>query len=381
MPTQTLRLPHHLPELDGLRAIAALGVVVTHVSFQTGTGWGIAERFDYFVAVFFALSAFLLWRRRGLHSPARYFFSRFTRLVPAYLTCVIAVLLFFPATFTVKQVLVNLTSTQIYVAEGLAPGLTHLWSLCVEFAFYLVLPLLTMTIGTLAARTRIIVLIAAAVVSLGWGFLPFVADFEDGDINSQIWPPAYTLWFVVGMLAAEFEPHTARVQGLRWIRPLSWLPAIGCLWLASREFFGPLGLEHPEPGEFARRVLVGGIFAACVVVPVALLPRENSLLTTPLFQALGRWSYSIFLWHVALLGVAFPLTGISLFSGSTWDFCVILLATVALTIPVSAASYILVEKPARTWLNQWLAAYRRPGAHRQANAAATNNSSKSESPA
>ena len=58
-------VPQHLPELDGLRAVASLGIIVTHVSFQTGTGWGFAGRFDYFVAVFFALSAFLLWRRRG----------------------------------------------------------------------------------------------------------------------------------------------------------------------------------------------------------------------------------------------------------------------------------------------------------------------------
>ena len=62
-------LPRHISELDGMRGCAALGIVVTHVSFQTGTGWGIAERFDYFVSVFFALSAFLLWRRRALHSP------------------------------------------------------------------------------------------------------------------------------------------------------------------------------------------------------------------------------------------------------------------------------------------------------------------------
>ncbi|WP_348521853.1 acyltransferase family protein [Corynebacterium guaraldiae] len=53
-----------LPELEGVRALAALAVVVTHVSFQTATGWAWAERLDYGVAVFFVLSGFLLWRRR-----------------------------------------------------------------------------------------------------------------------------------------------------------------------------------------------------------------------------------------------------------------------------------------------------------------------------
>ena len=113
-----LSVPQHLPELDGLRAVAALGVIVTHVSFQTGIGWGITERFDYFVAVFFALSAFVLWRRRGLHAPGEYFRSRVARLAPAYLACVCLVLALLPDAHTASlgQVLTNLTSTQIYTA-------------------------------------------------------------------------------------------------------------------------------------------------------------------------------------------------------------------------------------------------------------------------
>ena len=42
--------------------MAAYGIVATHVAFQTATGSAVLERFDYFVAVFFALSAFLLAR-------------------------------------------------------------------------------------------------------------------------------------------------------------------------------------------------------------------------------------------------------------------------------------------------------------------------------
>ena len=134
-------VPQHLPELDGLRAVASLGIIVTHVSFQTGTGWGFAGRFDFFVAVFFALSAFLLWRRRGLHTLSGYARSRVARLLPAYYACVVAVMLLLPDahSLTLTQLLSNLTSTQIYVVDGLAPGLTHLWSLCVEFFFYLFL--------------------------------------------------------------------------------------------------------------------------------------------------------------------------------------------------------------------------------------------------
>jgi peptidoglycan/LPS O-acetylase OafA/YrhL len=55
-----------LPAVEGMRACAAIGVVLTHVAFQTGTAGGVIgrllHRFDLAVAVFFALSGFLLWR-------------------------------------------------------------------------------------------------------------------------------------------------------------------------------------------------------------------------------------------------------------------------------------------------------------------------------
>ena len=69
-----------LPAVEGMRACAAVGVVVTHVAFQTGHTGGITGRlfgrFDLAVAVFFALSGFLLWRghaaaARGLRPVRR----------------------------------------------------------------------------------------------------------------------------------------------------------------------------------------------------------------------------------------------------------------------------------------------------------------------
>nr|WP_312955027.1 acyltransferase [Corynebacterium flavescens] len=350
-----LSVPQHLPELDGLRAVAAVGIIVTHVSFQTGIGWGITERFDYFVAVFFALSAFLLWRRRGLHAPGEYFFSRVARLAPAYLACVCVVLALLPEAHTASpgQVLSNLTATQIYVKDGLAPGLTHLWSLCVEFSFYLVLPLLAWALAGRTRGQRIAVLVTAGILSLGWAFLPFVAEYDSDQVNSQIWPPAYTLWFVVGMVAAECEGHLPRwarkVFSWRW---LWWLLAAGCVSLASREWFGPRGLVHPEPQEFAQRIVVGAVFGMCVVVPVALVPRETSLYAHPFVLGLGRWSYSLFLWHVAVLSLVFPLAGIPLFSGQVADFVLVLVLTVAGSVVVAAVSYVLIEAPGRRWIFQ-----------------------------
>lgn len=380
--------------LEGLRAVAALGVVITHVAFQTGVDPGgligsVVARFDFFVAVFFTLSAFLLWRRHRTDRTGarvgRYYLNRLGRILPAYLVCVVAVVLLLPdaATMSGTQITLNLTLTQIYHPDGLAPGLTHLWSLSVEMAFYLALPLLALTIGRLPRRGRVLVFVLAAVLSLGWAYLPFVADSPaEGVSNRQIWPPAYVAWFAVGLLAAEVEGRIPAWldRALRW-RWLWWALALVTAWVAGQEWFGPLGLVHPEPGEFVLRVLAGTVFAALVVLPHALAPGPGWL-AGGVMQALGRWSYGIFLWHVAVLAVVFPLLGQGLFQGG---FLPVLLLTVAVSVPLAAASYVLVEDPARRFFR----ALGRPGdkargpgsGGRQASAAAQDRATNSTSPA
>ena len=98
----------------------------------------------------------------------------------------------------------------------------------------------------------------------------------------------------------------------------------------------------------ARRVIAGTVFAAAVLVPYALAP-GSWFLESSVMQALGRWSYGIFLWHVAVLSAVFPLLGIPLFHGHT---LLVLATTIVLTIPVAAISYALVEDPARRWVGK-----------------------------
>ena len=336
-----------ISSLEGLRAIAALGVLATHAAFQTGmdpagTVGSILARFDFFVAVFFALSAFVLWRRRDSSAPGMYYLKRMARIMPAYWLTVVTVLLFIPA----GPWLANLTMTQIYVVGGLMTGLTHLWSLCVEMAFYLVVPLLAVVLGRFGQRTRIGLIVAGAVLSLGWAYLPMVENsIANGWPNMQIWPPAYACWFAVGMLAAEFEGvRFPRVPSVVW-----WFLSLSTAWIAGQEWFGPLGLIHPSPGEFVMRVLAGTAFAAFIVVPYAL-GTPSRLLNTGIMRAMGKWSYSIFLWHLPVLTIVFPLLGLNLFSG---DFLLVLITTTAITVPVAAASYTLVEEPVMRWVREF----------------------------
>ena len=393
--------PGFLPALEGLRAVASLGIIGTHVAFQTGHDVGalwerMLGRFDFFVAVFFTLSGFLLWRshragyggvvwrrRRRLRgeagasaaapaasSPvergslaagwAKYYRKRIARIMPAYWVLVVLVLVALPVGegANLRTWLTNLTLTQVYFADSLHGGLTHLWSLSVEVAFYVSLPIFAIALRGLDPMrrqgARILALVGLSVLSFGWVWLPL--PYPDG-VNPHIQPAAYFSWFAAGMIFAEVESlagsQSARARGvlatvqrfarLRWL----WIgTAVGALALAA--WMGPEGLVELSNWEFLRRTWCGLVFGAAVIGPWALAP-ESRFLTTPVMQALGRWSYGIFLWHMAMLSVAFPLLGVRIFDG---HLLAVSAVTIALTIPLAAASYALVEEPARRWLGR-----------------------------
>ena len=388
--------PGFLPALEGLRAVAALGIIGTHVAFQTGHDTGalwerVLGRFDFFVAVFFTLSGFLLWRshragrggivgKRGTAVTAgtagtqptatagrwsdltagwaKYYRKRVARILPGYWVLVVVVILALPVGqgADLRVWLTNLTLTQVFFADSLHGGLTHLWSLSVEVAFYVTLPVFALMLRGLDPMRRqgmrIAALVGLSILSFGWVWLPI--PYADG-VNPHIQPAAYFSWFAAGMILAEVESlagsESARARGLlerirAWAR-LRWLwlaVAAGALVLAA--VLGPEGLVHLSNWEFLRRLLCGLVFGAAIIGPWALAP-ESRVLTHPFMQALGRWSYGIFLWHMAALSVAFPLLGVTIFSG---HIVAVTLVTVALTVPLAAVSYALVEEPARRWL-------------------------------
>ncbi|MGP9759100.1 acyltransferase family protein [Corynebacterium sp. AOP12-C2-36] len=355
-----------LPALEGMRAVAALGIIVAHVAFQTGNDTGglvnrMMARLDFFVPVFFALSGFLLWRRHAAETRwGAYYVKRLGRILPAYWVTVVVVLLLFPvaseggAPGPVATV-ANLLLLQNYVPDGLVGGLTHLWSLCVEMFFYLLMPVLALAVGRRTRRVRVAAIVAVGCLSYVW---PFVA-WHDAAVNAHIMPWAFLSWFGVGLLAAELEGwlqdaaggcHVRTVDAVRrWARRrwLWLLLAVLAVLVAALD--GPEGLVTAGDGEFARRNFYGLVFAACLIVPWAVAPASR-VLDSAAMQALGRWSYSIFLWHMAMLSLVFPLLGIGLFQG---EMLLVLVATVVLTIPVAALSYALVEDPARRAVNRW----------------------------
>ena len=370
-----------VPALEGLRAVAAFAVLTTHVAFQTGSTTGSAinrawGRLDLSVAVFFALSGFLLWRTHALHArrhlpgtarPARvYLRSRLVRIMPAYLVCVAAVFLLLPqnARSSVWTWLSNLTLTQVFVPDSLVEGLTHAWSLSVEMTFYLVLPLLWWTLARLrgpASRWRIPAIAAVGAASLGWALVPWYELGLPERLNDQILPPAFASWFAAGMILAELATappgrlaRLARHRHARW----GWWAVAAAAFAASTvpQWFTE-GFVHPSGPEFAARTALGVVVAFCLLAPIALAPagQRFALLGSGLATALGRWSYGVFLWHVLVLNFAFQIAFVPMFSGQMFR---VWLVTAAVSTVVAAVSYALVEEPSR----RLFAPRRRPAA-------------------
>ena len=352
-----------VPAVEGMRACAAIGVVITHVAFQTGYATGVAGRllgrFDLAVAVFFSLSGFLLWRghaaaARGLRErppTGHYLRSRIVRIMPGYLVAVVVILALLPDANADGTVwLANLTLTQIYVPLTLTAGLTQMWSLSVEVSFYLALPALALLARRVPARHRIAAISALALLSLGWALLPFDPPYG---VNPWNWPPAFFSWFAAGMLLAELT-----VSPVGWVhrlarrRVLMALLALAAYLLAASPFAGPEGLVPGTAGQFVVKTTMGAIVAGALLAPLVLDRPDtpHRILGSATMVTLGRWSYGLFIWHLAALAMVFPMIGAFPFNG---HMPVVLILTVLLGFAIAAVSYALVESPFRNALRRW----------------------------
>ncbi|AWV48796.1 acyltransferase [Mycobacterium leprae Kyoto-2] len=356
-----------LPAVEGMRACAAIGVVVTHVAFQTGHSSGIVGRlfgrFDLAVAVFFALSGFLLWRGHAATArqpvpkdeqphTSHYLRSRVVRIMPAYLVAVVVILSLLPGANHASWIvwLANLTLTQIYVPLTLTSGLTQMWSLSVEASFYLALPILALLTRRISVRARVPVIAAAVVISWAWGWVPV---HTGSGVNPLTWPPAFFSWFAAGMLLAEWSysrislPHRLARSRLTMavMTLLAYLVAVSPL-------AGPEGLVPGTATQFAVKMAMGSLVAFALVAPLVLDRPEtlHRVLGSTGMVTLGRWSYGMFVWHLAALAMVFPVLGAFPFTGR---MLMVLMLTLIFSFAIAAVSYALVESPCREALRRW----------------------------
>jgi peptidoglycan/LPS O-acetylase OafA/YrhL len=374
----------HQDTLDGVRAVAALAVLVYHVASAAGSITnpnGVRWLFNggqVGVPVFFILSGLLLFRPwaaavldgRAAPRTAEYLRRRVLRIMPAYW----AVIAVFMATAGRDHIgdpltwIPLLTLTQTYLPDAWWPsalGPAHLgqmWSLVVEVAWYVTLPVTAAVLSWYARRTRAADvgvrarrLLAGigvyAAVSAPWTILMFFPEWHP---LMGLWLPRYFVWFAIGMALAVVTVW-ARLDGRRPVaavcRAVSdswaacWVAAAMLYVVAATPAAGPLGLRPDVFWTSLLHLIVFGLCATAFVAPVVLAPPGHPalgpILGNAVMRFLGRISYGVFLWQLPIIVGWYDATGRTFRGNVLADLPLLAAASIA----AGALSYYLVEWP------------------------------------
>jgi peptidoglycan/LPS O-acetylase OafA/YrhL len=347
--------PRRWPALDGVRGLAALGVLafhVYHVTLPTLPHWELRKPVLIFlislgangVSCFFVLSAFLVsmpflrWLVGDGPRPdmRRYATQRVFRIFPAWWLALLLVSLLWAGWLVQRPVdlLAFLTLTQDYLGLG-HRVLPQGWTLVVEISFYLVLPVAAAAAGLMLRRAGRLVRVAVLAFGLAGAALASWA-YQFGTLGpaphsraTALTLPAYLDRFCLGALAALLLIVAGRRLSVWVMLPLAALP----LWLAlnsQSHYRYPLCAMA-----FALAVL--GLAADSRAIPSRLLGSR------PMVE-LGRLSYGIYLWHLPLL---YMLERAGLIgAGGMVETAFALVLVTGVSVLAAELSYRMVERPA-----------------------------------
>lgn len=339
-------------QVESLRALAALGVVVSHV-YGYSVGYGASAIFGNYgsrlasstgngVYLFFALSGYLLFLPFARHHWAggtrldlgRYTTNRALRILPLYY--VAAVCFLAAGAATAHQWVHMLTFTQVFFHDSLLQINPPTWSIVSELLFYAVLPLLSWTLARLSRRSMggaavllgVLFALALAVHGLARSDSLFFGDYA---------PATNAVFFLPGMALA-----LARVAGPE--RVVGRLPALLRRqepWIAAG-----VGLWFVQAWVWNSELLLPACF---LVVGACVLPFERGpaarLLECRPLALLGVASYSLYLWHDPVVKALSPVV--------PGGFAGLLLVSVPLCCMIAAASYLVVERPFLRLRRSW----------------------------
>jgi peptidoglycan/LPS O-acetylase OafA/YrhL len=335
------------PEIDGLRTIAVLAVIIYHAEIYTTFGQLLPGGF-LGVDVFFVISGYLItsliskeYQRTGSFSVLNFYERRARRLLPALLIVLLAALpvawaLLLPTQLIrfSESALASLLfgsnfywsfSLQEYGAESaLLQPLLHTWSLAVEEQYYIVFPLFLVALLSRSKRATVAAVWVGLVVSL-----IFSQWYTQVDSAFSFYLLPSRLWELLAGAILALAPTGMAKSTIQHT-----LSLLGILLLGYSLVFLEYGAGHP------------GLVTLVPVLGAALVIRYSAggglvarILASRGMVSIGLISYSLYLWHYPIFSFARI--------ASIEETMLVKFVGVVLTFLFSVATYRFIEKPFR----------------------------------
>ena len=295
---------HYRPEIDGLRAVAVVPVILFHAGFEVFSGGFVG------VDVFFVISGYLITSiliaelEAGNLSILRFYERRARRILPALFTVLLVCLPFAWAwmlpsqmkDFAQSLVAVMFFGSNILFwqeAAYFAPAaelkpLLHTWSLAVEEQYYLLFPPVLLALWRFGRRRVFWAVVAMAGVSLmlsEWGWR------NEPSANFYL-APSRAWELLAGSLCAFASVGRAQ-------RSNNLVSGVGLVLIVGSVF--AFDAETPFPSLYALAPVGGAVLIVLYAGSTTVVAR---LLSTAPFVGMGLVSYSAYLWHQPLFAFA-----------------------------------------------------------------------------
>jgi peptidoglycan/LPS O-acetylase OafA/YrhL len=349
---QSVSARPHLPGLDGLRALAVIGVLAFHDNRLSGGFLGV----DLFFAVSgFLITTLLIDELQGTNTIDLIGFwgRRLRRLLPAVMVLLVVVVVFFRLFADTGQWIIARNDApwaqfyvanwhQIYSGAGYwdafaAPSaFEHLWSLAIEEQFYVLWPLLAIVAWRIG-RTRALGVLAG--IGIIASFIAMLTIYDGGD-PTRVYMGTDTRAFslLCGAFVALPAIRHAITQGIQKFRraasglTAALIAAIGFMWFT---------VSGQSEWLFRGGLLAHSIASALLAVLIASLSSNLSdVLSWRPLAYIGRLSYALYLWH-------WPVFIFSTRERLDVDGLTLTAIRIGITLALSIASYYLIEQPIR----------------------------------
>lgn len=342
------------PEIDGLRAIAVISVIIYHLNENWLSGGFLG------VDIFFVISGFLITGiiiteiQQNSFSLKQFYTRRIKRIYPAFITVMALVSFIASAIFiyndfnqlrkTIELATAFLSNFYLGLTQGYFDlsanenPVLHIWSLAVEEQYYLIFPLILILAYKKFREIKVLFIITLILffILLTTSFIP--ANFYKEVLHQ---PNIYYLSnlrfpeLLIGSLLAIYHNFSNKAKLSKQVSNilaiLSTLLLFSCLFLMNNDIAFIPGVT----------LILPCIFTALIIHTTYQNNVIKLCLSNKVIVFIGKISYSLYLYHWIFIALAYYITGEKQINNQS-----ITIVTV-LTIIFSVLSYYLIEQPIR----------------------------------